>query len=243
MPLVDPYFKTTRAKEHLDSLRQEVDAFIESQPCEFLEQLDSKNQRYRIRLKVKDAPSRFSLIAGDVFGCLRASLDHLIWCLATRNTGFYAEGTQFPILEQADAPRFARHTSGVPAEALSIIEYLQPYHATNTYGLKNHLLWRLNKLCNIDKHRRIPLHGAVVDFQFNKSLGQPTFDDDQTMSWPLSAREELSLKSEMTLYPEVSYKVVFGDATEGIECDLKGIDEIYKFVAEDAIPQFARFVE
>ena len=57
------------------------------------------------------------------------------------------------------------------------------------------------------------------------------------MSFPLSA------KREMTLYPEATYKVVFGDATEGIECDLKGIEEIYKFVAGSVLPQFAKFFD
>jgi hypothetical protein len=47
----------------------------------------------------------------------------------------------------------------------------------------------------------------------------------------------------MTLYPQASYSVVFGDATEGVECNFNGIDEIYKFVADTVIPQFAKFFE
>ena len=235
MPLVDPYLKTTRAKEHLDCLKKEIGVFIGSAPCRFREQSDIKNQRYRIKVELTDPPIRLSLIAGDIFGCLRASLDHLIWDLATRNTAAYAEGTQFPILEQEDARRFKSQTNGIPAEAVNIIEHLQPYHPQSAYGVKGHPLWRLNKLCNIDKHRRIPVHGATVDFRLHESLGPPTYDNDDTMSFPLSA------KGEMTLHPTATYRIVFGDAKEGIECDVLGIEAIYEFVTNEVLPKFERF--
>src|SRR5271163_4336461 len=157
MNLADPYLKTARAKEHLDALRKELIEFTESQPCEFQGRSDVANQRYRIRILVKDPPERLSLIAGDVFCCMRASLDHLVWALASNGIA-YPKGTQFPILEQLDADLFARRTRGVPTEAATIIESLQPYHGKDTPTVRSHLLWRLNKLCNIDKHMRIPAH-------------------------------------------------------------------------------------
>jgi hypothetical protein len=238
MRLSDPYLKVSRAKEHLDSLGSEFSAFVKSNPCEFWEQIDTKNQRYRIRIKVTDPPVRLSVIAGDVFFCLRAFLDQLVWALSTNATHSYAENTQFPILEKRDDSLFTRRTIGVPAEALALIESLQPYHGPNEPAIKSNLLWRLNKLCNIDKHRRIPLHGAVVEFKLHESIAPyMTFDDDQTMSFPLAR------KGEMTLYPQAAYGVVFGDATEGVECNVKGIDDIYKFIADDVIPRFAGFFE
>ncbi len=51
----------------------------------------------------------------------------------------------------------------------------------------------------------------------------------------------LDLKSKMVFNPEVSFKVVFGDMSEGISCDLDGLTDIYNFVANSVIPQFARF--
>lgn len=49
----------------------------------------------------------------------------------------------------------------MPPEAAKIIESLQPYNTPNPTDVKIHLLWRLNKLCNIDKHTRIPVHGLT----------------------------------------------------------------------------------
>ena len=238
MSLSDAYLKTTRAKKHLDDLLKELAAFHESKPYEFQEKLDFENQRYRIRIKVKDPPEELSLIAGDIFCCLRASLDYLVWALATLNTSSYAEHTQFPILEKEDAPRFEKQTKGVPAEAATIIESLQPYRAGDTQAIHRHLLWRLNKLCNIDKHRRIPVYGSTVDFKLPHSIAPfVMLEDDGVMSFPLKLKQEVKIGCD----PNNAFKVVFGDSYDGIECDKDGIKQIYEFVAENVIPRFSRF--
>jgi hypothetical protein len=87
MDLTDPYLKTSRAKEHLDSLRIELGMFYGTEPCKFAKKIDVKNRVCQLRIQVKDPPPRLSIIAGDIFGCLRASLDHLIWLLVTNSTG------------------------------------------------------------------------------------------------------------------------------------------------------------
>ena len=237
MNLADAYLKTARAKEHLDSLREELEIYYESKPCKFKEQTDIRNQRYRIRIHIVDPPDRLSLIAGDVFGCLRASLDHLVWALSSFNTTAYAENTQFPILEEPNAPRFKRQTNNVPAGAVAIIDSLQPYsRGKDRKAFEGHLLWRLNRLCNIDKHRRIPLHGSVVDFKLPASIPQSmVVCDSDTMSLPLQ------MKDAVRLHRDATFKVTFGDSHEGIECDQDGIERIYAFVAGDVIPRFAKF--
>ena len=240
MTLSDAYLKTTRAKEHIDDLLKELATFHESKPYEFQEKLDFKSQRYRIRIRVKDPPERLSLIAGDVFYCLRASLDYLVWALASVNTSSYAEHTQFPILERMDVPRFEKQTKGIPAEAATIIESLQPYRAGDTEAIHRHLLWRLNKLCNIDKHRRIPVHGLTVDFRLPHSIAPfVMLEEDGMMSFPLQLKQEVKIGCD----PSKAFKVVFGDSHEAIECDKDGIKQIYEFVAENVIPRFARFFE
>ncbi len=39
----------------------------------------------------------------------------------------------------------------------------------------------------------------------------------------------------------ISFKVVFGDMSDGISCDLDGVTDIYNFVVDSVIPRFARF--
>jgi hypothetical protein len=239
MNFADPYLKTSRAKEHLEALRQELTAFHESKPCQLHSQDDPLNQLCRVDVRIKDTPDRISLIVGDVFYNLRSSLDQLVWCLAKLSVP-YPKGTHFPILEQRDHDRLKRQTSGVPTEAVSIIESLQPYNRGDIATIKDHLLWRLNKMCNIDKHMRIPVHSSVVDFFLPESIvGSSHFDNFGVMNIPLSLKPKL--KSYIALNPDVSFKVVFGDSFWEVDCDLEGIDAIYDFVANSVIPRFARF--
>ena len=239
MSLADPYLKTARAKEHLDALRQELSIFNESKPCRFHAQDDLKNQLCRVAIEISDTPDRIPLIAGEIFYCLRASLDQLIWSLAKLSQS-YPEHTQFPILEKPDASRFRNQTLGVSADAVTIIESLQPYSGGNAAAVKSHLLWRLNKMCNIDKHMRIPVHSTVVDFKLPRNIMEAArFDSGGVMTIPLALKAVL--KSHMNLNPDVALQVVFGDSYWGIECNLEGIEVIYEFVANRVIPQFARF--
>jgi hypothetical protein len=102
------------------------------------------------------------------------------------------------------------------------------------------LLWRLNLLCNIDKHRRIPTNGSISYFNFPDfpmTLGHLINRDEDAgmVSVPLN------LKSKMRLDPIASLNITFGDTHEGIQCDLEGLEQIYKFVAESVIPGFACF--
>jgi hypothetical protein len=238
MDLSDPFLKTSRAKEHLDALRKEMEPFYKSKPCEFQEKVNFKDGLYQVRIQVNDPPPRLSVIVGDVFGCLRASLDHLVWLLVTHHTDSYAEGTQFPILSQNgpdDIARFKKQIRGVPARAETIIESLQPYHGGNRAAIESNLLWRLNKLCNIDKHRRIPVHGSVVDFMLPDFIPKSmvTLDDDGVMSFPLH------MKDQVKLHPDVAFNVIFGDSHEKIECDVAGIERIHEFVTNDVLPRFA----
>jgi hypothetical protein len=148
-------------------------------------------------------------------------------------------------LKQRDVPRFNRHTNGIPAKALEIIESLQPYNAPTPDGIREHLLWRLNKLCNIDKHTRIPVHGVAgvvtwdtfVPFGSDKFL-LTQFDDTAVMKFPLS------LKGQVALNPRIlEFKVVFGDLYWKIQCSFADIEAIYEFVTSSVIPRFAGFFQ
>ena len=229
--------KAARAKEHLDSLRAELLIYYYTKPCVLQEKDHVANNLYRIRINVTDPPERLSLIAGDVFGCLRASLDHLVWSLCTLNTGAYAEYTQFPIMEDNKPSSFKGQIKGIPPGAEAIIESFQPYHGKDRAAIEANLLWRLNKLCNIDKHRRIPLHGSVTEFKLPASIPQSMveLDPDGAMSFPLH------MKSRVVIHEIVFFGATFGDTYEGIECDQWGIAAICEFVTKDVLPKFDAF--
>ena len=164
--MADPYLKTARAKEHLEDLRGRLIAFEKSKPCTFSRQDDPENRRHIIRFHIREIADKVPLIVGDFLYCLRSSLDQLVWALAQVGGINYPDGTQFPIFSKPNPRKFGDFTVGVPAEAVQIIDHLQPYHGRDSAAIQSHLLWRLNALCNIDKHRRIPTDAIVVDFDF-----------------------------------------------------------------------------
>lgn len=236
MGLTEPYLKTARAKEHLETLRYGLDIFRKSQPCKLIIEDDVKPGFCSVIVEIENTPDRIPLIVGDTFYNLRASLDQLVLYLA-KLTLPYPRNTQFPILDESDVPRFQRQTNGVPPGASTIIESLQPY---NSGDAKKNLLWRLNKMCILDKHMRFPMHSSVAGFQFPETILRfATFQNNGKMIIPASLKSEL--KIYMALNPQVPLAVVFGDAFLDIECDLEGIEEIYEFVANNVIPRFARF--
>jgi hypothetical protein len=235
--LADPFLKTARAKEHLDSLKAQLVLFRDSKPHRFSTERDIDNQRYHIHLKVADVPDSFPLIVGDFLYCLRSSLDQLVWALA-KLTKPYPRGTQFPILDVPDEKKFREWTRGVPTDAKRVIKSLQPYHGGQN-SVKSHLLWRLNKLGNIDKHRRLAVRGDVSEAFFpdlpHESWHLVEVDNAGTVSAPLH------LESKMKLHPSAFYDMIFGDSFEGIECDIEGLNAMYEFVANSVIPRFSRF--
>ena len=239
MGLADPFLKTTRAKEHLEALREALKSFYESNPCRFVREDDLERQLHVIKAEFASIPDRIPLIAGDIFYCLRASLDQLVWCLAKLSMpNGYPRGIQFPILHERDDARFRRLIRGVPVPAATIIESLQPYYSGDSDAVKHHPLWPLNKLCNIDKHIRIPVHGLLGRVRWTNvpPYVLQGFDKDNRMDFPLA------LKNSVALNPSVpEFKVVFGDLYWKIECDVTGIEAMYEFVTDNVIPRFARF--
>jgi hypothetical protein len=243
--LEDPYHKTGRAKVHLDALRQEISAFVESNPIRVFPKDDVKHGRYRIRIKVNEIPPQIPLIAGDCFYCLRSALDQTVWALAKRKMGVgYPTHTQFPIFEHNTArnrQKFRQYTAGIPAAAMGVLKSFQPYHRANPSA---HLLSTLNALCNIDKHRRIPVHSQELIVHFPDAPVSIArffeFDAEQQMfSVPLE------YKSQVNFEPKASFNVVFGDfsadPSNNIPCDLDRMINIYEFVTNTVIPKFARF--
>jgi hypothetical protein len=236
MGLADPYLKTTRAKEHLETLKGEVRIFCESNPHNFIFEDDIEKQLHIVRVKFAETPDRIPLIAGDALQNLRSALDHLVWNLA-KLTLPYPEGTQFPIFEAPNARLFNRRTRGVPAKAADLIESLQPY---NGGDVRNHLLWKLNKLCNVDKHMRIPVHGAAGMVWWSNAAPFLIngFDNNLEMRVPLAMKGKVGFNPRVT-----DYRIIFGDLYWGVQVDVTGIEAIYEFVTNGLIPRFACFFE
>lgn len=263
--LLDPYLKLRRAKAHLDALDELLKPFAGEKAYTITTYPDPKQGRYIAEVKLLDVPDDISLTVGDLFYNMRSCLDQLVWSLARHPGGMVdPRHTQFPIMSSNSADsrkRFDQQTMGVPDLARGEILALQPYHRGNAH--KAHPLWRLDAMCNLDKHRRILANGSEVYCQFARItrrdiLGlQPlpgggvvaqgpldlridTLDDRHIISVPLAQKHKLRLKPDMPF--KVNFGIGFGagDPTSFVE-DRDTIGEIYQFIENTVLPRFVRF--
>jgi hypothetical protein len=245
--ITNAQLKLAWAKGHLDLLDTEITSFANSNPYTLSRGDDLEHQRHVLRFNLLVVPDPICLVAGDAIYNMRACLDQLVWGLA-RLSGV-PKRVVFPII---DGPvlttsrweSFKRSLTDVPREAICEIESLQPYSRGAAY--KGHPLWRLDEICNLDKHRRIPANGSASVIYFpnltpsDRASGivkVETSDDGFVVSVPIE------LKSKLDLPPTMSFTVHFRGDISGISETHKGLIEIYEFIAQGVLPRFTRFFQ
>ena len=157
-PLDGAKLKIVRAQKHLNALKNDIALYLSTNPYEFPTEQDGDVLTARPAIiKAGCEPSdEFSCIIGECVGALRHSLDYIAWEIAKR---FHVpppivgknRDISFPILDSPtgdSADRFAKMAKKwcFPADAISLIQSIQPYHA----GYEP--LGALAFLTNTDKH-------------------------------------------------------------------------------------------
>jgi hypothetical protein len=240
---LNPKLKIGRAKEHLDALRSEISAFMETQPYRSSAYDDAESGQYVIEVRIAPAiPHKIGLLAGDFISCLRASLDHLAWQLALLSTPTPFSRTCFPVCEIYDTTGgtegfFCSVTKDIPPRAVDIIRELQPYQSGGAFQLSH--LWRLNKLWNIEKHRKIPTIGSITENILTTQIGVKAeigqVNDCHTIKIPLSE------KSKVRFNPQPAVELQFGGEAEGITITTTDLFGIYDFIGDKVLPRFEGF--
>lgn len=172
--------KLGRAREHLESFKQESDSWIKTDPYRIIDEEDPNPFRdhpaaylivyRRLRLESIDhVPERLKLVVGDILSNARAALDHLAFSLAKAHTpamtDAQAQGSEFPIFG-ADmmSPGTEKKKIGcISPVAQAIIKGLQPYNRHGLYAM--HPLWWLHDLRRVDFHRDLTVCTAVNVFR------------------------------------------------------------------------------
>lgn len=151
--------KLQRAEQHLHELDPKIKQWITSHPYRISDELDPDTGDNIIWGELLDPmPSIISHLIGDCLQNLRSTLDHLAYELAVANTGMLTDAqaitTAFPIFRYSKgfSSRGMNKLRYLSGRAQSVIERLQPYHASEP---TKHILWLLEQLNNIDKHRRL----------------------------------------------------------------------------------------
>ncbi len=187
--------KANRAKEHIDSLRCQVDEFRASVPYSLTPELTEKPGRLAYRLRFsKQVPVAISTTVGDVLHNLRAALESLAFEVARRGQGGTLTASQekastFPIRETPEAldaffagqgRKGLLYDHGARAALRSVQPFvnLEEAHKLGVAldkGFEEDFRWsvlhRLDTLWNIDKHRRLALMAWWPDLIYWTSDG------------------------------------------------------------------------
>lgn len=144
---------------------------VESPPIDFPISQTTGALIFNVKAHLPD--SRMSLILGDFIHNLRTCLNHMTGQLAMIDGHDVLERSslEFPIFidrsaykkdEDRKIGKYIKNT-----EVLGAIEALQPYHDNNP---KNHPLWLLSELDNIDKHRTLVLVAPRINRKVEPAL-------------------------------------------------------------------------
>jgi hypothetical protein len=241
-------FKVDWAKKHLDSLEVLVRALEATGGNRISTYDDVENSLYIIKIEhlSESFGFRIALTIADFISSLRASLDHLAWQLALLTTAKPSNKLTFPIFEKSTVDtqmRMAEITFGISEEAIAIMKSMQPYHAGNDY--KSTHLWRLNKIWNIDKHRRLMGFEEVPDTWEIRFSGVPGMDaipfNNEQIGNHTIVRLPLAIKKEVHFNPDVKVEFRINESSEGLVIGYKDLVEMHEFVANTVFPAFAGF--
>lgn len=260
--------KLARARQHLEELRVEIDAFFQSPPFRYVLYKDESELNYVLMGYLTHWLSEMvPLIIGDCLQNMRVALDHLAWVLAESTGEEPPHHTSFPIYLNPDAfhernkagkatgRSGLRRIEAIPDEAQTIIEKLQPYHDDDP---DTHPLWILNEYSRIDRHRTLSVMYALSDYEsidFGTLDGSGNFvrlPDDMVTHLGLSGGAlyhdtELARFTLKEPVPDLQVKyesppyIAFGQRYISIGDPLEVLNDIHGHIEQTVLPEFAKF--
>ncbi len=137
-------------------LDNEIKSFTQKNPYEIGWQKESDGAIKYFMTKVETIPDNVNLLVGEVLQNLRTALDHMaVQIYSKRRMNTNIRSIFFPINESE--VKFNEWTKKAPKEfskdVINEIISIKPYRGGND------LLWQLNELNNIDKHRMLVTAG------------------------------------------------------------------------------------
>jgi hypothetical protein len=149
-----------RAEAHLSEFKGLSGEYNESHPYTKFTEVDAKTRRQLFKAKITTPPPEMlSVIAYDIFQCLRSSLDHAVYDAARKIGGSpRPQSTKFPFgKHKADAEKDGkRKRSEVPFEIDCACLKFRPYRRGNR------TLWAMNEMRNSKIHRTLSAMAFTV---------------------------------------------------------------------------------
>lgn len=160
-PLETINWRLERADEHLATLNDELDAFVNQEDRGLVGYFERDTSEYVFRVGGQMPDARIGLVVSEFAHHLRAALDNLVWQLVLLRGGSPNRRQEFPIYESRkryrDNGRFA--LLGVSADDRAAIEAIQPFEYGE--GASQAYLALLAWLNNVDKHRFLHIGFAL----------------------------------------------------------------------------------
>jgi hypothetical protein len=232
--------KSERAKLHLDAFNGHVAAYMK-EPYTVVSRHDTENRRHVKRYQLKAFESVLGMELGEFLYCLRSGLDQMAWQMATpdarRNS---PRDIYFPIYEDLVGDRrnnYAKALSLFPSNVAKEIDALQPHKGPNP--TQDHPLWQLNKLCNLDKHKLIPVHSRGINLFVPDVPGIKAENLDREDAIEVSVPEEY--EGHLDLKPTVPDEIELGEWNSDWRIPRRRLCDIHGFITCTVIPRFEPF--
>jgi hypothetical protein len=234
--------KVERAKAHLDALNPEIDAYAKDSHV-ITKRDDIINGRSIRRTQWKAMPPIIGMLLGEFLYCLRSGLDQLMWQLALPSARKdRAKEICFPVFESISNPKKEKHFRLVlklfPDEVAQIVENLQPFQLKSS--AKDHPLWILHELCNLDKHRVIPINSRILELFVpnHPAVRMDHFEAEDAIeiSVPILDKHLLDFKTDPVM------KIEFGEWDSDLQVPRQKLGEIHEYFVITVIPTFEKFI-
>lgn len=213
--------KIERARDHLRDLQDQVSAFLASKPYEVRAKRDPSTRRliYFVA-RASATPTTLPVLAGDVLQNLRSALDHLAYSLEVVGVGSAPPDPRYIAYPISDdeakyLPLRNRTIKGARQKAKDAIDATKPYRGGND------VLWRLNKLNIIDKHRLLLTVGSAfravdIGAELGRTMRE-AFPD-----WPAFPPMKVFLKPADRLFPlKVGDELYIGGVDHPINAEME----------------------
>ena len=223
------YARIARAKEHLASLKAEIDAFCRRNAHEVRHEIDPETaEKIVVYYAREHIPVTWSILIGEIAHNLRSSLDQAVYDLTIRESGHPVEFSEFPIFTDRD--RFKNtgkggglyKIRGVPPKTREAIERVQPFNVRSDG--KESLTWLLQELSIIDKHRTIHLCRRKTTGMEMRAVRDITFTGNADLfRLPIGKLEDRAILArwkpangiddEVYMEATIAFEIAFDDAT------------------------------
>jgi len=232
--------KSERAKLHLDAFNGHVSDYMK-EPYTVISKYDGENRRHIKRYQLKAFESVLGIELGEFLYCLRSGLDQMAWQMATPNARRdFPRDIYFPIYEDLVGDRRNNYTKALslfPGDVAKEIDALQPHKGPNPP--QDHPLWQLNKLCNLDKHKLIPIHSRGINLFVPDVPGINVQNLDREDVIEVSVPEDY--EGHLELEPTVPDEIDLGEWNADWKIPRHRLSDIHGFITCTVIPRFEAF--